>query len=308
MIVVSVFEELVVGDKKIVLREPRSISDYRELMDVQLRIWGMPDYSEAVTYHMIIAGHRNGGVVLGAFEEDTGRAIGLVYSVPAYRDGMVYLYSHLAGVVPEYRFLGIGYRLKLLQRRLALEKGYRLVEWTYDPMQSSNAFFNIVKLGVIVRKFYRDYYGELMDEINRGMPSDRFIAEWWIKSRRVEKALRERIYGPPIEKVMELNPLKATNVVIREGFPRLLDIVLDNSSDLVVVEIPGDLSMLKKVSQQLVLDWRLKLRRVFEYYINSLGYTVVGFTSHVQSGIRRSYYILWRRSLDEILDGAVPWS
>ncbi len=174
-----VFEKFMVGDKVFVIRELCSIRDYRELMDVQLRIWGMPGYIEAVTYHMLIAGHRNGGIVIDVFEENTGKAVGLVFSVPGYRDDelYVYVYSHLFGFVPELRSLGLGTKLKKYQRLLALEKGYVLFRWTYDPLQSGNAYFNIVKHGVVVRKFMPNYYGYMEDEINRGMPSDRFEAE-----------------------------------------------------------------------------------------------------------------------------------
>ncbi|MCD6300938.1 MAG: hypothetical protein J7L82_02595 [Staphylothermus sp.] len=115
--------QLIVGDKTIVIREPETPEDYRKLMDIQIEIWGMPDYSEAVAYYMLIASHRNGGIVLGAFEEPSGRTIRLIYTVPAFKDGRLYMYSHLAGVIPEYRYLGMGKIMKIFQRKLAIEKG-----------------------------------------------------------------------------------------------------------------------------------------------------------------------------------------
>lgn len=295
-------------NRAIVIREPYSIDDFLKLMNVQISIWSMPNYSEAVTYHMIIAAHRNGGVVLGAFEEDTGQAIGLVYSIPGYVDGTLYLYSHLTGVVPKYRYKGIGYLLKLWQRRIALEKGYYLIKWTFDPMQSSNAFFNIVKLGVVVRRFYPNYYGELMDEINRGMPSDRFIAEWWIRSPRVKEVVEGKRSRQDLDEIMSLKPLIANKVSIVNGVPIITDYKLDSRNDLVLVEIPGELDKLRKYSMDLVLKWRSVLREIFAYYINSMGYIVVGFTSFIDNGLRRSYYVLWRRCLEDILSGVYPWS
>ncbi|WFO75946.1 hypothetical protein J4526_03615 [Desulfurococcaceae archaeon MEX13E-LK6-19] len=304
----TLYKELNYNGKTIVIREPYSTRDYRELMDVQLRIWGMPDYSEAVTYHMIIAAHRNGGVVLGAFEKDTGKAVGVIYGVPAYKDGMIYVYSHLAGVVPEYRFKGLGYEMKLIQRKIALEKGYRLIKWTYDPMQSANAYFNICKFGVVVRKFYEDYYGELQDEINRGMPSDRFEAEWWISSRRVEKVLAGEVKHPSLNDLLEHGAYLVNNVVFEDNIPRIEEYSLSSSSDLVLVEIPGSLDEIRKKSRELVLDWRMKLRRIFNYYLNEMGYIVTWFISFVENNVRRSYYVLWRRSLEKILEGELPWS
>ncbi len=300
--------KLSVGDKTIVIREPSIPDDYRKLMDVQLEIWGMPDYSEAVTYHMLMASHRNGGIVLGAFEEPSGRAVGLIYTVPAYKDGKLYMYSHLAGVIPEYRYLGIGKIMKIFQRRIAIEKGYYLIEWTYDPLQSSNAYFNIVKMGVIIRKFYINYYGELQDEINRGMPTDRFIAEWYIRSPRVKAIIEENKKKTiTYENLLELDPHIATNVEIKNNKPILINTSLSNKKDLVVIEIPGDINELKKKDLELVLDWRIKLRKVFEYYLNTQGYIVTGFITMVKEGLRRSFYILWRRNIEVILQGHYPW-
>ncbi|RLG79220.1 MAG: hypothetical protein DRO13_06285 [Thermoprotei archaeon] len=298
---------VVVGGESIVVREPSSPRDYRELMDVQIRIWGMPDYSEAVTYHALIAAHRNGGVVLGAFRESDA-AVGLVYSFPGYERGSIYLYSHLTGVVPEHRYRGLGYVLKRAQRALALEKGYSLVKWTFDPLRSSNAYFNLAKLGVVVRKFYPDYYGELADEINRGMPTDRVIAEWWIDSPRVsgivEKGARATV-DP--EKLAELNPLNAVSVQYDGQLPIITEYRLEHSSEVVVVEIPGDIEPIRRNKPELLLEWRKALRAIFEYYLNKLGYVVVGYTILHEEGRKRGLYVLWKRSLEEVLEGNYLW-
>ncbi len=299
--------EVVVGGRKFTIREPVDVSDYRKLMDVQLRIWGMRDYSGAVTYHMIIAGHRNGGLALGVYSED-GEAVGLAFGVPGYDDGLIYLYSHLLGVVPESRFQGVGYELKISQRELALSKGYSLIKWTYDPMQSPNAYFNICKFGVVVRSFREDYYGELIDELNRGLPSDRFEAEWWIKSARVLKVLRGEVRSPSMDELAKLDAFPATRVRVVNDVALTEDVELSNKSDIVLIEIPGDLNYLKKVDLSEAVKWRLLLRKAFNYYINSMGYVVAWFTSFIDEGVRRSYYILWRRSLREILRGEFPWS
>jgi len=299
--------EVVVGGRKFTIREPVNVNDYRKLMDVQLRIWGMPDYSEAVTYHMIIAGHRNGGLALGVYNED-GEVVGLAFGVPGYDNGLIYLYSHLLGVIPESRFQGVGYELKISQRELALSKGYSLIKWTYDPMQSPNAYFNICKFGVVVRSFHEDYYGELIDELNRGMPSDRFEAEWWIKSARVAKVLNGEVRHPSIDELDKLGAFTATKVRVVNDVTLIESIELSNKSDLVLVEIPGDLNYLKKVSLNEAVKWRLLLRKAFNYYINSMGYVVTWFISFIDGGVRRSYYILWRRNLREILRGGFPWS
>mgnify|MGYP000029317864 CR=1 FL=1 len=295
-----------VKDRSIIIREPKTIDDYKKLMDVQIEIWGMPDYSEAVTYHMLISAHRHGGVLYGAFEEDTGRAIGLVFSIPAYRNGKIYQYSHLAGVIPEYRHKGLGYILKLKQRKHVINQGLDLIVWTYDPLQGSNAKFNIEKLGAIVRKFYENYYGELLDKINIGMPSDRFEAEWYIKSKRVELKLRGLLKTPSLDKILEIGGYLVTSTHLSGEVRVLKDYNLTDKHDLVIVEIPGELKKLKK-HREILLAWRYKARTIFNYYL-SRGYIVIEFITQVSDGERRNFYILWRRDLEDILRGAVPWS
>lgn len=303
-----VFEEIVIDNKHLVIREPCDIRDYRELMDVQIKIWGMPGYIEAVTYHMLISGHRNGGIVLGVFEKETGRAVGLVFGIPGFRDGQLYVYSHLFGFVPELRNKGLGTLLKKYQRLLAIENGYTLLRWTYDPIQSSNAYFNIVKHGVIVRKFIPNYYGYMEDDINRGMPSDRFEAEWWIKSLRVEKILNREIPKVSLHDVMKLGAEYATETAIKNNIVLLNDIDLDCRSDVVLIEIPYSVSKLRQIDRNILMDWRLKLREVLNHYINIKGYIVVWLLRENINGVKRSFYILWRRSLDHVLKGELPWN
>ena len=299
---------IVLDDEEIVIREPIDQCDYRSLMDVQLRIWAMPDYSEAVTYHALIAAHRNGGVVLGAFRKNSCKAVGVVFSFPGYENGMIYLYSHLTGVIPEKRYRGLGYYLKLAQRRLAIEKGYYLVKWTFDPLRSSNAYFNIAKLGVIVRSFYPDYYGELQDELNRGMPSDRLIAEWWIRSKRVRKVVDEgRKATIDLDKVLRLEPHIAVEAVERGGVLVVEEYSLEKGHDLVLVEIPGDIESLRKNYHEELMRWRNTLRKVFHHYLNQQGYIIIGYIVKREKPLK-GYYVLWRRSLSEILDGALPWT
>ena len=298
-----VYEEVNIDGMELVIREPCSPRDYRELMDVQIKIWGMPGYVETVTYHMIIAGHRHGGVVFGLFDKHTGEAKGLLFSVPGYRDGQLYLYSHLFGVVPELRSKGLGERMKKWQRKLALEKGYVLYRWTFDPLQSSNAYFNIVKNGVIVRRFKPNYYGEMEDEINKGMPSDRFEAEWWIASRRVELAMNKELRGP--KKISELGAEKINSTEVVDGVPVLRDYDLGLRSDVLVAEIPYSLSKVREKSREELLNWRLGMRRVFEEYINRLGYIIVWVIVE-KKDVPRTYLVLWRRSLDHILSGELP--
>lgn len=176
-----------------IIRRVKDPSEYWEIMDVMKDAWGMNDYTDAVPPHLLKAIDDNGGVL--RVTEADGRIVGFVLGFPALKsDGRLYHYSHMVGVRRAYRGRGIALELKLAQRKVVLAQGLDLIEWTYDPAQGLNAKFNFAKLGVICRKYYPNYYGEMGDSINRGMISDRFKAEWWIKSERVKKGLMESSY------------------------------------------------------------------------------------------------------------------
>jgi predicted GNAT superfamily acetyltransferase len=134
-------------------------------------------------------------------------------------DGRLYLHSHMLGVLPEYRDAGVGRRLKLRQRADALARGIDLVEWTFDPLEIKNAFFNIERLGAIVRRYVENEYGATSSPLHGGLPTDRCVAEWWICSPRVEaliagrklpRRVEERIAVPlDIERMRREDPERA---------------------------------------------------------------------------------------------------
>lgn len=299
--------EVVIDGRVIEVRRLKDPEEYRMVTEAEVSVWGVMDYTSVVAHHVLIAADRRGGLVLGAFEKDTGRMVGFVFGFPAISpDGKLYHYSHMTGVVPEYRYKGLGYILKLMQREYILKQGLDLIVWTYDPLQSPNARFNIGKLGVIVRKFYINYYGELRDSINIGMPTDRFEAEWWIKSKLVEDKLKGLLRPPTLDTLIKLGGEVVTNVEFSNNLPVLTNYNLDINSKLVLIEIPEDLSKLRS-DNNLLLKWRLGLREVFNRYLNELNYVVVEFVSEFVGGLRRNYYILLREGLERILSGELPW-
>ncbi len=134
---------------------------------------------------------RLGGHVLGAFDGAAGDEELVAFNVayPGYRDGMSYLHSQMLAVMPAYRNSGVGRALKLQQREIALEQGIDLIEWTYDPLEIKNAFFNIERLGAVSRRYVRDFYGPSSSPLQGGLPTDRLYAEWWVRSERVTQVL-----------------------------------------------------------------------------------------------------------------------
>jgi predicted GNAT superfamily acetyltransferase len=150
-------------------------------------VWGY-DPADMIPRRMFLLASRIGGQVLGAFAGDT--LVGFAMALPGYRNGRAYLHSHMVGVLPQYRNLGIARALKLAQRDDALARGIELMEWTFDPLEIKNAHLNIARLGVIVRRYQRDFYGPSSSPLQGGLPTDRVYAEWWLRSQRVEQILR----------------------------------------------------------------------------------------------------------------------
>jgi len=175
-----------VSSEAIVIRRCQGLDELRACVALQKEIWNFTD-AELVPLRMFVVADKVGGQVMGAFDGD--EMVGFALSVPGTRSGHVYLHSHMLAVRKERRNSGLGRRLKLLQREDALSRGIELIEWTFDPLEIKNAYLNIEKLGAIVRRYNINQYGLTSSPLQGGLPSDRLIAEWWLKSSRVEALL-----------------------------------------------------------------------------------------------------------------------
>ncbi len=170
----------------IVIRRCEGLEELRACVALQKEIWNFSD-AELVPLRMFVVAEKVGGQVMGAF--DGSEMVGFALSVPGTRSGHSYLHSHMLAVRKDHRNGGLGRRLKLLQREDALARGIELIEWTFDPLEIKNAYLNIEKLGAISRRYNINQYGITSSPLQGGLPSDRLIAEWWLRSKRVETLL-----------------------------------------------------------------------------------------------------------------------
>src|SRR5215469_5947891 len=161
-------------------------SEFNDCVGLQRAVWHFADL-DIVTADLLLLAAKTGGQVLGAYDGE--RMIGFAYSVPALRGKLVYLHSHMVAVLPEYQNQGVGRQLKLAQRDEALSRDIKLIEWTFDPLEMRNAYFNIARLGVVIRRYEPDLYGITSSPLHRGIPTDRLFAEWWLDSARVKAIL-----------------------------------------------------------------------------------------------------------------------
>lgn len=258
----------------------------RELEDLQRDVWGMRD-REIVPVHQLLAAVAAGGTVLGAFDH-TGAVLGFSYGWVGTRAGKFFFYSHMAGVRPGFQNQHIGFLLKRAQRQAALDQGLDWMVWTYDPLQSLNAAFNLRKLGATAHRYYVDYYGEMPDEINRGMPSDRLEVDWWLRAPRVDAALTETAAPRAWPTVPAALRGSARGEVVMPEAP-----ALDLAGPVMRIEIPRAIGELKTTHPEIVLAWRLASRQAFVHYFHR-GYHAVDFVGHKSADT--GSYILERQA------------
>ncbi len=164
------------------VRKIVSIPDMEACVQLQQSVWQFRDL-DIVPRRMFAVANAIGGQVMGAWAAN--KLIGYALSIPGLRDGRPYFHSHMLAVAQEYRNRGVGKMLKLAQRDDALARGIELIEWTFDPLEVKNAFFNIEKLGAIVRRYTPDFYGASTSPLHGNLPTDRLHAEWWLRTARV---------------------------------------------------------------------------------------------------------------------------
>lgn len=171
---------------EIVVRKCAGLEEYQGCVALEKEIWGEEDLEvEPVT--LFVVAEQTGGQVLGAF--DGKRMVGFTLALAGYRDRTVYLHSHMTGVDQEYRDRGVGRALKLYQREEALGRGIRLIVWTFDPLETRNAHFNLNRLGAIARNYLPNLYGRTSSPLHLGLPTDRLVAEWQLDSARAMAAV-----------------------------------------------------------------------------------------------------------------------
>jgi len=171
-----------------VIRLCHGIAEMESCVRLQKEVWNFSD-SDLVPLRLFVVAEKVGGQVIGAFVGD--EMVGFALSIPGTRGGHGYLHSHMLAVKPEYRNARIGQRVKLFQREEALARGFELIEWTFDPLEIKNSHLNITRLGAIARRYVINQYGTSSSPLHGGLPTDRLVAEWWLKSKRVENVLGE---------------------------------------------------------------------------------------------------------------------
>lgn len=272
-----------------------SLDQFHQVERLEGEIWGPIDL---VPVPILAVTVRRGAVLVGAY--DGPRLVGFVYSFPALRRSTVgdhpsgvnpaaSHWSHMLGVHPDYRGTGMGRDLKLVQRERVLALGLDLIEWTYDPLQALNANLNFVSLGVIVEEYEENVYGESASPLHGGLPTDRFVCQWWIRRPHVERRVKRTSQRQPVEGEGETT-VGAMRLVAHEvaaapvvnettvdgAWLDCLGANLDLTDPRVTVDIPLDYTGMLARDVERAKRWRFHTREIFTRYFTA-GYRVVDF-------------------------------
>jgi predicted GNAT superfamily acetyltransferase len=248
--------------EKVRIRPLDLFEDFEKLLHIQRAVWNHPD-ADLTPAHQFSVSSRMGAILLGAF---VGRELaGFVYSFPAVFRGRHCQHSHLLAVLPEFQGYGLGKALKWAQREEALKRGYRLITWTFDPLQTRNANLNLQALGALSRTYYHNFYGMTASLcLGPGIPTDRLLIEWPLRGTRVKARSEGREKKPcpdpsPLPKALERRPGEE-GTFASPGKARLA-----LGEAVVLVEVPRDVKALA-FRCDLIAAWQASLRRVMQSY------------------------------------------
>ena len=273
----------------ITIRLARDRADFDACVLLQRAVWGLDELEMVSAIQFIAAIHAGG--LLHLAEAGDGQPIGFVFAFPALRDGVAHLHSDMMGVLPDYQRRGVGMRLKWAQREDALARGITLVSWTFDPLQARNAHLNLRKLGASAPEFLEDFYGVTSAVLHHGMPTDRLLVRWELKSSRVTERAAQADPPPtvPTPPYPRINDVKW-----QAGWPVASEPRLDLDAPELLLEIPPEWNVLCQAAPRVAEGWHSKIRTAFKAYF-ARGYVADDFAPTEEGGRRRPFYVLRKR-------------
>jgi len=277
----------------VVIRDLETIEDLRKVEQVEQEVWGLVD-RDVTPMTLLIACKEAGSILVGAF--DGNALVGFAFGFPSIERGHLGIHSHMLAVLPRYRDLDLGYKLKLAQRERALSKGIDTMSWTFDPLQSRNAHFNFAKLGVLSDIYKVDFYGRASSSVLHQNGTDRLWLTWAMASPRVEQRIRADQKSRPL-------PSDAIPVVIaeRDGRPAHGSLATAIAGKKASIAIPGDIVALESRDTAVAWEWRLATRWAFTE-LRKAGFVVTDYCR--PSGSGAGAYLLELGNLEDLTSGS----
>ncbi|MEI7555362.1 hypothetical protein [Candidatus Chlorohelix sp.] len=277
------------------VRKVQSIEEFRACQQVHRETWGLNPEDTVLHLPLLIGLQKNGGLVLGAFsnsangEELVGFAVSFIgQDRESHR---FYHYSQITGILPEWQSQGVGFALKTAQREEVRALGFDLIRWSFDPLESRNAYFNLTRLGGLGRQYIPEMYGKGWGGLYGQLDTDRMIIDWELNTSRVINRLEAVQKGDTLPDI----PESATNLLevecYNDKYPVISRVNFSTATPYLKMEIPFSFRELQKAYPEEAGRWRAQTRALFLNYL-AVGYCVNGFaTVKGEKGIR-AFYLL----------------
>jgi predicted GNAT superfamily acetyltransferase len=285
--------------QQIVIRDLKSIDDLRQLKAVEKEVWGMAD-DDTFPLTLAIALKAAGNIFVGAFDKD--KLVGFAFGFLGREHGQTTVHSHMLAVLDAYRHLDLGSRLKQAQRERAMAMGVHEMTWTFDPLQSRNAHFNLAKLGVVSDTYKVDFYGPETSSMLHRNGTDRLWVRWILNSRRVRDRLAGRSAGKD-PRVETLDALRLLAPLVRfdpSGKPGRAELAESLARQRVSIEIPGDILEVERADMGLAREWRDATRWAFREAVEA-GFFVAEFCRSIRGQQGPGAYLLQRGTISEFI-------
>jgi predicted GNAT superfamily acetyltransferase len=225
----------------------------RDAVHALAQIWPRQDGKEPLPPELAWVFAHSGNYV--AIARTAGETVGAAIGFRGEDEDGVHLHSHIAGVLPQWQGSNVGYLLKQHQRTWAMQRGIDRITWTFDPLVARNAYFNVVKLGSHLTRYYVDFYGPMDDGINDGDETDRCLATWRLNGPAALVAAAGR-FAPA--DLAGHRAAGAVDVLARSGSgaPELTS----STAPVRLLQLPRDIVGMRRDDPQLARAWRLSLR------------------------------------------------
>ena len=279
----------------VVIRDLNTFEDLSQLKAVEKEVWQMGD-EDTMPLTLAVALRAAGNVFVGAFDRE--KMVGFTFGFLGREHGQSVIHSHMLAVLDSYRHLDLGSRLKQAQRERALAMGIQEMTWTFDPLQSRIAHFNIAKLGVVSDSYKVNFYGPQTSSILHQNGTDRLWVRWMLKSRRV----RDRIAGKST-RVETMDALRLLIPLVRfngDGCPVRADLKESVARERISIEIPGEILEVERADMGLAREWREATRWAFREAIKA-GFFVAEFCRSIRGQQGPGAYLLQKGTMAEFL-------
>jgi predicted GNAT superfamily acetyltransferase len=270
------------------IRDLDTVAGLQRAVLLEKEVWECDD-ADITPITLAVATRATGSIWLGAFHGE--ELVGFAFAFPSLEEGSVGFHSHTVGVRSLYRSAGVGYQLKLAQKKKALSVGVKKMTWTFDPLRSHNAHLNFCKLGVISDSYRIDFYGPQTSSALHSNSTDRLWVTWHMNDARVEARLRGKdVRAEVLDALAHVEPLVRFN---GDGRPAQGDLASALSRQRVAIEIPGDIGRLEQGDISLAREWRRATRAAFTEALTA-GFVVKEFCRSIRGQQGPGAYLLER--------------